>query len=211
MEIHSFAFNPLQENTYIVWDETGQCAIVDAGCFSQKEFDKLDGFIRSKNLKPVKLINTHGHFDHIFGIEQCRKAYNLEWEAHYGDNSWIEDVQEKAALLGIPVQPVALPEVELNDGDNVCFGNSTLKVIYVPGHSPGSICFYEEESEILITGDVLFNGSIGRSDLLGGDYETLISGIKEKLLILPNKVVVFPGHGPATTIGDEKARNPFLQ
>lgn len=211
MEIQSFVFNPVQENTYIIWDETGECAIVDAGCFNQKEFDKLDNFMKSKNLKPVKLINTHGHFDHIFGIEQCRKAYNLKWEAHYGDNSWVEGVQAKAALFGIPVQPVALPEVELNDGDSVCFGDSTLKVIYVPGHSPGSICFYEERSKILITGDVLFNGSIGRSDLPGGDYETLIEGIKSKLMILPNDVDVFPGHGPATTIGDENARNPFLQ
>jgi len=211
MNIHTFVFNPVQENTYIVWDETNQCAIIDAGCYSQKEFEKLDGFIKSKNLNPVKLINTHGHFDHIFGIEQCRKAYNLKWEAHFGDNSWVEGVQAKAALFGIPVQPIDLPDIELNDGDEVHFGNSTLKVIHVPGHSPGSICFYEEQSKILITGDVLFNGSIGRTDLPGGDYETLISGIKTKLLVLPDDVDVFPGHGPATTIGDEKARNPFLK
>lgn len=208
--VFSFVFNPVQENTYVIWDETGECAIIDAGCFNQIEFDKLDGFIKSKNLKPVKLINTHGHFDHIFGIEQCRKAYNLNWEAHYGDNFWVEGAKEKAALFGIPIQAVSLAEVELHDGDEINFGNSTLKVLHVPGHSPGSVCFYNEKSKILITGDVLFNGSIGRTDLPGGDYFTLINGIKSKLIVLPDDTDVFPGHGPATTIGDEKARNPYL-
>ena len=209
-DIEVFVFNPVQENKYIIWDETKECAIVDAGCFNQREFEKLDDFIKSKNLKPVKLINTHGHFDHIFGIELCRKAYNLKWESHYGDNSWVTGAREKAAMFGIPIQPVTIAETELNDGDEIHFGNSTLKVIHVPGHSPGSICFYNENYKILITGDVLFNGSIGRTDLPGGDYHTLITGIKSKLLVLPDDVDVFPGHGPATTIGDEKALNPFL-
>ncbi len=211
MNIQTFTFNPVQENTYVIWDETGECAIVDAGCFTDKEFSQLDRFIGSKQLKPVKLINTHGHFDHIFGVEQCRKAYGLQWETHDGDAAWISEVQARAAMFGIPVDPVSLPEIILKEGVTVMFGNSELQVIHVPGHSPGSICFYEEASKILITGDVLFNGSIGRTDLPGGNYDTLISGIKNKLLILPNEVDVFSGHGPATTIGDEKVRNPFLQ
>jgi hydroxyacylglutathione hydrolase len=211
LQIHTFVFNPVQENTYILWDETGECAIVDPGCLNDREFEKLDEFIKTKNLKPVKLINTHGHFDHIFGVEKCREAYNLKWEAHHGDNAWIEGVQAKAALFGLMVQPVSLPDVELNEGDTVCFGNTTLKIFHVPGHSPGSICFYDERTQIVITGDVLFNGSIGRTDLDGGNYETLITGIKTKLLTLPNDVLAYPGHGPATTIGDEKARNPYLQ
>jgi hydroxyacylglutathione hydrolase len=209
--IRVFVFNPVQENTYVLWDETGECAIIDAGCYNQSEFEKLDNFIKSKGLKPVKLINTHGHFDHIFGIEQCRKAYDLKWEAHSGDKKWVEDVQNRAELFGLRVQPISLPEFELNDGDEVHFGNTTLKVIHVPGHSPGSICFYDEKSKILITGDVLFNGSIGRTDLPGGDFNTLIAGIKSKLLVLPDDVDVYPGHGPATTIGDERVRNMYLR
>lgn len=211
LQIHTFVFNPVQENTYVIWDESGECAIVDPGCLNDKEFEKLDGFIQAKNLKPVKLINTHGHFDHIFGVEKCRAAYNLKWEAHCGDNAWIEGAQAKAALFGLMVQPVSLPDVELNEGETVSFGNTTLKIFHVPGHSPGSICFYDEKSQIVITGDVLFNGSIGRTDLDGGNYETLIAGIKAKLLTLPIDVLAYPGHGPATTIGDEKARNPYLQ
>lgn len=211
LQVQTFVFNPVQENTYVLWDESGECAIVDPGCLNDKEFEKLDAFIKTKNLKPVKLINTHGHFDHIFGVEKCREAYSLKWEAHHGDNAWIEGVQAKATLFGLVVQSVALPEVELNEGDIVSFGNTTLKIFHVPGHSPGSICFYDEKSKVVITGDVLFNGSIGRTDLDGGSYETLISGIKTKLLSLPNEVLVYPGHGPATTIGDEKARNPYLQ
>lgn len=211
MEIHTFVFNPVQENTYIIWDESGECAIVDAGCYNDKEFDKLDSFLKSKMLKPVKLINTHCHFDHIFGVEKCRKVYNLKWEAHSGDAFLVEGAPAQGAMFGIPVQPIALADIELNNDDEIFFGKSKLKVLHVPGHSKGSVCFYEENSKILITGDVLFHGSIGRTDLPGGDYETLISGIKSKLLVLPNNVDVFPGHGPATTIGDEKARNPFLQ
>jgi glyoxylase-like metal-dependent hydrolase (beta-lactamase superfamily II) len=209
--VHSFVFNPVQENTYLIWDETDECVIVDAGCYTQKEFEKINGFIILNNLKPVKLINTHCHFDHLFGIEKCRKAYNLNWEAHPGDSFLIKNAPLQAAMFGISFDLITSPIIELSDGDKILFGNSCLKVLHVPGHSPGSVCFYEEKSKILITGDVLFNGSIGRTDLPGGDYETLIKGIHSKLLVLPDDVYVFPGHGPATTIGDEKIRNPFLK
>ncbi|MCF8357278.1 MAG: MBL fold metallo-hydrolase [Prolixibacteraceae bacterium] len=209
--VEVFTFNPVQENTFILWNETGECAIVDAGCYNRQEFEKLDGFLKSKNLKPVKLINTHCHFDHIMGVEQCRETYRLKWEAHSGDAFWVENARQQGAMFGIPVQPVSQPDVELNEGDVVCFGNTTLKAIHVPGHSLGSLCFYNEAQKTLLAGDVLFRGSIGRTDLPGGDYDTLISGIKSKLLILPDDVTVYPGHGPATTIGEEKTGNPFLQ
>jgi hydroxyacylglutathione hydrolase len=211
LKVQTFVFNPVQENTYVLWDETRECVIIDAGCFNQREFEKLDGFIRSKNFIPTKLINTHGHFDHIFGIERCRKAYGLKWEAHPDDYLLIGNAPSQGAIFGFQIQPILLPEVELQEGDQISFGNSILKVFHVPGHSPGSICFYNETSKIVITGDVLFNGSIGRTDLPGGNYHSLITSIKTKLLVLPDDVVVYPGHGPATTIGDEKVRNPYLQ
>ncbi len=211
MEIKSFVFNPVQENTYVLWDETSECVIIDPGCYTDKEFEKIDGFIKSKNLKPVRLINTHCHFDHIFGVERCRIAYQLKWEAHPGDAFLVEKAPAQGAMFGIPIQPIALPEIDLADGDEIAFGNTILKVIHVPGHSPGSICLYNETSKTLITGDVLFNGSIGRTDLAQGNYDQLIHGISTKLLPLPDDVDVFPGHGPASTIGDEKARNPFLR
>lgn len=211
MKIKKYVFNPVQENTFVIYDETGKCAIIDAGCMNNSEFDVLDGFINSNELTPVKLINTHGHFDHILGVEKCREAYKLKWEAHDGDAFLIEAAPAKVAMYGMPISPIQPADVELSDGDIIEFGNSKLKVIYVPGHSPGSVCLYEEKSKILIAGDVLFKGSIGRTDIEQGDYDTLISGIKNKLFVLPDDVIVYPGHGPSTTIGYEKATNPFLQ
>jgi glyoxylase-like metal-dependent hydrolase (beta-lactamase superfamily II) len=211
MRIKSFVFNPVQENTYVIWDESKECAIVDAGCLNEKEFETLDSFIRTNSLKPIKLLNTHGHFDHIFGVEACRKAYGLKWEAHNGDNPLILNAPAQAAMFGLSIEKIKTPDIELAEGDILSFGNTVLSIIHVPGHSQGSICFYNEKDKIIITGDVLFRGSIGRTDLPGGDYDTLISGIKNKLLKLPSETSVFPGHGPSSTIGDENSTNPFLQ
>ena len=212
MKTEVFAFDPLQENTFVLYDEnTGDCAIVDPGCFNDNEFEQLKGFISANELKPVKLINTHCHFDHILGVERCRKEWGLQWEAHPGDSFLVENAPAKGMMFGFPVAPIAPIDVHLNENSVINFGNISLKIIYVPGHSPGSVCLYNEVDKVLIAGDVLFRGSIGRTDLEQGDYDTLISGIKEKLLVLPEDVKVYPGHGPSTTIGGEKAMNPFLQ
>ncbi|MCF8361228.1 MAG: MBL fold metallo-hydrolase [Prolixibacteraceae bacterium] len=211
MKVKIFPFNPLQENTFVLYDETGECAIVDPGCFTDEEFKQLDSFITKSNLKPVKLINTHCHFDHIFGVNQCREKYVLQWEAHPDDAFLVESAPSKGAMFGMNIAPVEPAEKALNEGDTVKFGNTTLRLFHVPGHSPGSLCFYEAESGSLIAGDVLFRGSIGRTDLPKGDYDTLIDGIKQKLLTLPGDVIVYPGHGPTTTIAEEKTGNPFLQ
>ncbi len=211
MELKVFVFNPIRENTYLLWDNSCECVIVDAGCYNDREFEKLDSFIKENNLKPVKLLNTHCHFDHLLGVERCRTQYGIDWEISENDAFLVETSVLQASMFGFKVSEISPAEAYLKDGDEICFGESKLKVISVPGHSPGGICFYNEESKILLTGDSLFYRSIGRTDLPGGNYQELISGLKNKILILPDDVDVFPGHESSTTIGDEKALNPFLR
>ncbi|MFA9391211.1 MAG: MBL fold metallo-hydrolase [Prolixibacteraceae bacterium] len=212
MKTEVFTFNPVQENTFVLFDQSsGECAIIDPGCYNNAEFELLKGFILANNLKPVKLINTHCHFDHIFGVERCRTEWNLKWEAHAGDSFLVEAATAQAAMFGIKIEPIMPADIHLDENSEISFGKVSLKAIHVPGHSPGSICLYNEESKTLIAGDVLFRGSIGRTDLPQGDYDTLINGIEEKLMTLPDDVIVYPGHGPSTTIAYEKANNPFLQ
>ena len=211
MKVKQFTFNPVQVNTFVAYDETKECVIIDAGCFFPEEEKALSDFIKKENLKPVRLLNTHGHFDHIFGVNFVQKTYNLTHEGNPADNHWIEKMPDRAALFGFtdiePVEPMPKPIAE---GDVVTFGNSRLKVLHIPGHSAGSLVYYSEESKILFAGDVLFRGSIGRTDLPQGDYGTLIRNIQEKLLNLPPETVVYSGHGEATTIGWEKENNPFF-
>jgi glyoxylase-like metal-dependent hydrolase (beta-lactamase superfamily II) len=210
MQIKKFTFNPVQENTFVLYDETGECAIIDAGCYFENERQELDTFIAGKKLTPVKLINTHCHFDHIMGITHCRAKYHLPFEAHANEASLVDRVVEHGDLFGIPVEPIDAPDLFFKEGDRITFGNSYLEVIESPGHSPGGVVFYNPEQKILIAGDVLFYGSIGRTDLPGGSFEQLTGNIRTKLLTLPEETVVYCGHGPETTIGFEKKNNPFL-
>jgi hydroxyacylglutathione hydrolase len=210
MQIKKFTFNPVQENTFIVYDDTNECAIIDAGCYFENERKELDQFIADKQLKPVRLINTHCHFDHIMGITHCRAKYHLQFETHADEAVLVERVAEHGDLFGIPMEPVDAPDAYFKEGDRITFGNSYLEVIESPGHSPGGVVFYNPEQKILIAGDVLFYGSIGRTDLPGGSFEQLTGNIKSKLLTLPEETVVYCGHGPETTIGFEKKNNPFL-
>jgi len=210
LQIKKFTFNPVQENTFIVYDETGECAIIDAGCYFENERQELDRFIAEIQLKPVRLINTQCHFDHIMGITHCRAKYHLQFEAHANEALLVEEAEEHGDLFGIPMEPIDPPDGFFQEGDRITFGNSYLQVIEAPGHSPGGVVFYNPEQKILIAGDVLFYGSIGRTDLPGGSYEQLVGNIESKLLILPEETVVYSGHGPETTIGFEKKSNPFL-
>lgn len=211
IQLKKFTFNPVQENTLIVYDETGECAIIDAGCYSEKERQKLDQFISEKQLKPVRLINTHCHFDHIMGVTHCRTKYKLQFEGHANEAFFIDEVVEHSNLFGIPMEPIDTLDSFFKEGDQLTFGNSYLEVIESPGHSPGGVVFYNPEQKILIAGDVLFYGSIGRTDLAGGNYDQLITNIKTKLLTLPEDTIVYCGHGPETTIFFEKKNNPFLK
>ena len=210
ISIHSFVFSPLQENTYILFDESRECAIIDPGCYDDRERAMMTGFIADQGLKPVKLLNTHCHLDHIFGNRFVFDKYGLKPEINKKDLPVLDSLQMTANLYGLSAEPSPLPETYLNEGDIISFGNSKLEIVFTPGHSPGSITFYNREQKFIIAGDVLFYGSVGRSDLPGGSHETLINSIENKLLPLGDDFKVYSGHGPVTTIGFERQNNPFL-
>ncbi len=206
-----FTFNPFQENTYLVIDQTKQCALFDPGCASAAERDELARYIDAEELQPVRLINTHCHVDHILCNAFVARRYGLELEIPRRQLTVLQARPASAQLFGIGSREV-LPEPEhfLEEGQEVVFGNTRLQVLLTPGHSPGSLSFYCAEDGFLISGDVLFQGSIGRTDLPGGDMATLLHSIREKLLPLGDEVVVHSGHGPDTTLGQERRSNPFL-
>ena len=209
-QVKVFPNNPFQENTHIVYDETGECAIIDAGMDTAAEQNAVVNFIKNNNLKPVLLLNTHCHIDHILGNKFIFDMYGLKPQFHKGEVHLLEAGVAYAPQFGLRYEPSPVPDVFLGEEGTVGFGNTTLKLIFAPGHSPAHLCFYDEKDNFLIGGDVLFAGSIGRTDLPGGDFKTLIDNIEQKLLILPNDCVVYPGHGPATTIERERLTNPFL-
>jgi hydroxyacylglutathione hydrolase len=210
--VAKFTFNPFQENTYILHDETKECIIIDPGCFTQNEKDQLVDFIEKNNLKPVRLINTHCHLDHIFGNRFVAEKYNLELEIHRGEIPVLEAAPMISQNYGIPFpEPSPAATKFIEEGDIIKFGNTELETLFTPGHSPASISFFCKKDKYLIAGDVLFRESIGRTDLPGGDFATLIGVIKNKFLPLGDDVTVYSGHMEATTIGHERQFNSFLQ
>lgn len=210
MNVISLTFNAFQENSYILFDDTKECIIIDPGCNSPKEEQILVRTIKEHGLTPTRLINTHCHIDHVFGNKFVAKRYNLELESHRGEIPVLEAVSQVAKMYGLGTVTSPLITKFLEEGDELKFGNTTMSVLFTPGHSPASISFYNEADKILIAGDVLFQGSIGRTDLPGGNHDLLIKNIKTKFLVLPDDVVVYSGHGPSTNIGFERAHNPFL-
>jgi hydroxyacylglutathione hydrolase len=210
ISIHSFTFNPIQENMYLLFDESKDCVIIDPGCYDDTERAVLAKFIADKQLKPVKLLNTHCHLDHIFGNGFVAKKYDLKLEINKHDQRILDAFKMSCDLYGMNCDPSPQPSVFLEEGDVIEFGNSKLEILFTPGHSPGSITFYNREEKFMIAGDVLFYGSIGRTDLPGGSHETLINNIKTKLFPLGDDFKVYSGHGQPTTIGFERKNNPFL-
>ncbi len=210
IKIEKFVVNPLGENSYVVSDETGACIFIDPGFYYPEERDEIRNYIVDNSLKPVKIVNTHCHFDHIMGVEFLRKEYNIALYAHAADEFWIDRAAQQAQMFGVEIEHVQPIDRYLVEGENVKFGNTELEVIQIPGHSPGHVVFYHKESDALIVGDVLFYGSIGRTDLPGGNHKELISNIKSKLFKLPDSTKVYCGHGPETILGIEKTTNPFL-
>lgn len=212
MKIKTFEFNPIFVNTYVLYDDTKECVVIDASCFYPDEKDTIFNFIVDNELTPKMLINTHLHFDHIFGVNYLASEFNLKFGAHKDDLYLVEDLQNQLRMFGVDSDSVTKPNIDvlLTENDVIKFGNQELKILHIPGHSPGSLVYYNEKAGTLFTGDVLFRQGIGRTDLPGGNYRHLLDGIKTKLFTLPDETVVYPGHGPASTIGFEKANNPFL-
>lgn len=211
LKIRSFEFSPIQENTYILYNELNECAIIDPGCYFDDEKEELAGFITEMDLKPVMLLNTHCHLDHVFGNKFIAEKFNLKLHIHPKEKLVLEYAPVSGLTYNMPFDNYTGEIILLNENDVIRLGNDELKVLLTPGHSPGSVSFYCAKDKFVISGDALFYGSIGRTDLPGGDHDTLITSIRQKLLSLPLEIKVFSGHGPATTIGAEKEHNPFLQ
>ena len=210
MKIFTLVFSPIKVNTYILADQSGDCAIIDCGCYNTNESEELAGFIKNKNLNPVLLLNTHCHLDHIFGNKFVLDKYNLKtFSSEYDEMNRKNSVQH-AMLFGLNMDEPPEPAGFLTDNQVITFGTTDLVVLHVPGHAPGSLSFYSEKNNCVFTGDALFAGSIGRTDLPGGDYDTLIKSIISKLFVLPPSTVVYPGHGNKTTIESEMKSNPFF-
>jgi glyoxylase-like metal-dependent hydrolase (beta-lactamase superfamily II) len=210
MKIHKLVFSPIEVNTYIISDESGDCAILDCGCYDKKETDKLGKFITGKNLKPVLLLNTHCHLDHIFGNNFILEKYGLRPFSSELDEMNRKNAMQHAMIFGLTMDNPPEPQGFIEDNQIVKFGANELLALHVPGHSPGSLAFYSRNDNCVFTGDALFAGSIGRTDLPGGDFNTLIKSIRNKLFVLPPSTVVYAGHGKETTIGNEIKSNPYF-
>ena len=211
LKIAKLIFNPIQENTYILWDESGECIVVDAGNISAREDNRLVDFIVEQGLKPVMAVNTHGHFDHLAGVEHLRRTFDVPFAMSGKDAFLLEAAPASARMFGI--REIAAPakiDVDLATLEELHFGNTTLKVIPTPGHTPGHVSLYNEEMGVVLTGDTLFRESIGRTDLPGGNYSWIMRSILDKLIVLGDEVKVYPGHGEETTIGHESLYNPFI-
>lgn len=211
MLVKQFTVNPFQENCYVVYDETREAVIIDCGALYPQEQAKIAQFISDEGLTVKHLLNTHLHLDHCFGNAWATQTYGIKPEAEESDEFLIGEMQERAQMFGLPVEvhPQRLG-CYLRDHETICFGTSELQTIFTPGHTPGSLCFYAPKEGFLFAGDVLFCGSIGRTDLPGGSYTELINSIRKRLLVLPDETIVYCGHGPSTTIGQERNENPFL-
>lgn len=212
MKVKYFTFNFFGENTYVLYDETGECVIVDPGCYTAEEEMALAAFIEEMQLTPVKLLNTHCHIDHILGNDFVARKYGLELYCHSYEIDWLTQAPHYGlAMYNVRVTPSPQPAGFLQEGDVVKFGNTELQVLFAPGHSVGSIVFYDAASKKAIVGDVIFNRSVGRTDLPGGNTQTLMQSIKTKIYTLPDDTVLYPGHMEPTTVGEEKLYNPFVR
>lgn len=210
LKIASLPFNPIQENTYVLWDETNECVVIDAGNSSPREDAALDNFIAEHGLKPVLAANTHGHFDHTLGVEHLKQRYGIPFALSSKDAFLLENAATSGSIFGVKVGAMPTVERDLDGEQEIRFGKTTLRVLRTPGHTPGHVAFFDKGSKSLFTGDTLFRESIGRTDLPGGDYSWIMRSILDVLVPLGDEVHVYPGHGPESTIGHEVLYNPFI-
>lgn len=210
MKTATLTFNPIQENTYVVWDETHEAVIVDAGNSSDRENAALEHFIAEHGLRPVMAVNTHGHFDHTLGVCHLKERYGIPFALSAKDGFLLEHAQTSGSIFGVKVGAMPTVDIDLDRTPEIRFGTTVLQVIPTPGHTPGHVAFYEPQSGVVFTGDTLFRESIGRTDLPGGDYSWIMRSILDKLLPLGDGTRVLPGHGEETTIGHETLYNPFV-
>ena len=212
MEIRTFIVNPIQVNCYLLWDETDEALLIDCGAWFPEEREKIYRFVQSNGLTIKHYLNTHLHFDHIFGNAWVEETLGVKAEASDKDWSWAESIAERVARFGIRYEEKipALGRI-LKDGDEITFGNQKIEVIAVPGHSPGSLAYHIPQEKVLFTGDALFCQSIGRTDFPDSNHLQLITAIREKLFVLPDDTIVYPGHSEKTTIGFEKSYNMYIR
>ena len=210
LSIKPLVFNSFQVNTYLVRNEKGDCLVIDPAFYSSEEISAFDKYISSAGLNILGQLNTHCHVDHVLGVKHMQTAYNCPLRAHPNESGLLNNAPLMGEVFGLIVEPLSGIDQAIDDNETIAIGEDALRSILVPGHSPGSLSFYSPEAGFVVTGDALFQGSIGRTDLPGGDYDTLISSIRNNLLILPPETIVYPGHGDPTTVGEEALNNPFL-
>jgi glyoxylase-like metal-dependent hydrolase (beta-lactamase superfamily II) len=212
LKLHAFTFNPFSENTYIIYNAARQCWIVDPGMNSAEEESHFFDFIDAEGLAPVAILNTHAHLDHIFGVQACKDRYSIPFSIHAAEELILRNAAVGAAMFGVHFPNVPQQDSFIEERKTLLLGEEDrVEVLLTPGHSPGSVCFYSVADGWLIGGDVLFAGSIGRTDLPGGHHATLLESIRTQLLPLPDDTRVYSGHGPSTTIAAERRSNPWLQ
>jgi len=211
LTVKEFIFNPVQENTYILYNEEKQCCIIDPGCYFEKEKQELKRFIEDQRLQPVLLLNTHCHLDHVFGNKFLHDTWGLKLHIHEKEKPVLEFAPASGEMWDLPFDNYEGELVFIKEGSDIKVGDDILEIRFTPGHSPGHVCLYDEADGFAISGDVLFNGSIGRTDLPGGDFDTLINSIQTQLFTLSDETKIYSGHGPMTTVGLEKMNNPFVK
>lgn len=211
LHIKTFTFNPYQENTYLIYNDAKECIIIDPGMHNYQEEQLFQSFIDSHELHPIALVNTHGHIDHVLGNRFIYETYGLMPQFHENELPLLVQVQNYAPQMGIRYEPSPIPETFLTTDDKIEIGDESLSLLFAPGHSPGHLCLYSAEHSFLIGGDVLFHRSVGRTDLPGGNHQQLMESIANTIYTLPEETTVYPGHGPTTTIKEEKELNPFIR